>query len=256
MTAQYLKVVAFVFFAVGASTAMPAEIDEIGKDAPARVFSIKGELRSGDYARLRASILNSDKYIAWVHIDSPGGDVLEAMRIGRLLRTLSLRTQAGRCNSACVLAWIGGAERTANGDIGLHRPYFDRSYFADLTQAQAESKYAELSTRVEQYLKEMNVPQEAIELIFRTSSSDISYVGPENNWRLFARLSAKAPAYDEWILSKCGSPPITLGEMRKIAQGSTDEDLWNRYGPWAGCTERARVVAFEDGLRKARSARE
>lgn len=98
--------------------------------------------------------------VLWtVKLDSPGGDTEEAMRIGRLLRSAFATTEVGYrfaprpdgvwdfqrsgelscldgegrlsgceqgitvadCTGACVLIWLGGAERHANeGRVGLH----------------------------------------------------------------------------------------------------------------------------------------
>ena len=118
---------------------------------------IQGEIVQGDLQRLEAILdpdtnrtsfdprpnrSTSDTHTVYLH--SPGGDVLEAMAIGRLIRQLHLRTEAPRrwgpnlsngalpmheagygpngaqqacrgpdcvCASACFLIWAGGIRR-------------------------------------------------------------------------------------------------------------------------------------------------
>jgi rhodanese-related sulfurtransferase len=48
-----------------------------------------------------------------VFVNSPGGDLLTGMRVGRLIADLGLNTViAGYCNSSCSIMFMGGKERT------------------------------------------------------------------------------------------------------------------------------------------------
>lgn len=61
-------------------------------------------------------------------LDTPGGDVVAAMTIGRLLRKERAYVQIDPdavCLSACVLVLAGAVEREVQGKIGIHRPYFE-----------------------------------------------------------------------------------------------------------------------------------
>ncbi len=243
--------------------ALPAhalEISEIRSPQPieSRILVLKGEIKRGDLAKLNAEIERVPMFIEWVSLDSPGGDVLEAMRIGTLVRTLSVRVVALTCNSACVLIWVAGVERSAAGDLGLHRPFFDKHYFSGLSKAQAEIKYNDLLRQVETYLREMLVPQEAIELIARTESAGVARVGETSNLPLYAKLAASAPAFAEWLLSKCGKFPVDPGELQKVLRGrstlpkSSQDALLEESSAYQHCRRRAKVDAFAEGLEKAR----
>src|SRR5665213_1124172 len=77
-----------------------------------------------------------------VELDTPGGDVMEAIQIGRLIHDRFIFTVVKPervCASACVFILIAGASHTPTNSahIGLHRPSFDPSYFANLTPQQA-----------------------------------------------------------------------------------------------------------------------
>lgn len=72
-----------------------------------------------------------------VMLNSPGGDVIAGLRLGRAFRQHGFNTQVGRsqrlpqggyqmhtgdCASACTFAFLGGVERYAQDDvIGVHR---------------------------------------------------------------------------------------------------------------------------------------
>lgn len=234
------------------------EISDIRSPQPieSRILVLKGEILKGDFERIAAEVRRVPQFIEWVSIDSPGGDVLESMRIGRFLRSLSVRVVAKTCNSACVLVWVGGIERSAAGDLGLHRPFFDKTYFAGLSKSQAAVRYEGLTKQVESYLREMLVPQEAIEIIFRADSASVARVGEQSNLRLYAKLAATSPAFAEWLLSKCGKFPVDPEQLSDVTRGRSalskaeQEALLERYFPFQHCQRRAKRDAFAEGLER------
>ena len=65
--------------------------------------------------------------VVQVYVDSPGGDLDAAMRIGRLLRESAPVTATvapgAVCVSACVLSLVGATTRIIGGKVAIHRPY-------------------------------------------------------------------------------------------------------------------------------------
>jgi hypothetical protein len=62
-----------------------------------------------------------------VHLNSPGGRIAEAVRIGRLISARKLSTYVvGNCLSACATIFLSGRERliSAQGRLGFHQPDF------------------------------------------------------------------------------------------------------------------------------------
>jgi hypothetical protein len=61
-----------------------------------------------------------------VYLDSPGGNVEAAEKIGHIIRKYEawvfVRSNA-KCFSSCALIFIAGSRRTNLGVVGLHRPY-------------------------------------------------------------------------------------------------------------------------------------
>lgn len=108
------------------------------------------ERRRPSYGSDEAAPLN------WRIVNSTGGDVEAAMKIGRLIRSRGGPiTVMEQCLSACVLLVAAGEERRLVGRVGIHRPYGPTDTESS-TQGQTK-KYRELGRRVKAFLEEMNV---------------------------------------------------------------------------------------------------
>lgn len=95
-----------------------------------------GVITPGTAVRLQA-FLDAHKVIpgSTVEFNSPGGNLAEGMRIGRLIRKRGLSTDVGQqnserkmsgCFSACTLAFLGGEQRyfpSSRAQFGVHRFY-------------------------------------------------------------------------------------------------------------------------------------
>lgn len=112
------------------------------------VIYASGEITSGDFDRLR-TLLRKDfevyiKSNRTVKITSNGGDIVEAIKVGGLLKGMYAEVVIkGDCASACFLLYISAVDRNFIGKIGVHRPYFDQRYFAGLSPPDAEKKHLE-----------------------------------------------------------------------------------------------------------------
>lgn len=168
--------------------------------------NIKGEIVKGDYERLIEIIKYMDQPPMIYQLDSMGGDVLEAIKIGSLLRETYAKVIVDDmqvCASACVFILVGSPDRLLfdGARIGIHRPFFNRSYFSTLTAAKAEKKYRELQNIVKAYLLNMGVPQDFIDMMYTISSNDVKWI---SGAEIEEKLGEKTPFYEELLLSKCG----------------------------------------------------
>jgi hypothetical protein len=98
---------------------------EITRDKFFGGISIKGEVVPGDdlvFKNVTNGMTN-----ATVFLESPGGNALVAIAIGRLIRARGYYTHvtAGSCASACGLIWLGGRQRSigSTGRVGFHAVY-------------------------------------------------------------------------------------------------------------------------------------
>jgi hypothetical protein len=94
------------------------------------VISVDGELQAGDgerFADVAISVTN-----AVIVLNSPGGDLVAGIEIGKAIRLKGFRTavpQGFSCASACALAWLGGSPRFMGqgSTIGFHAAYANKN---------------------------------------------------------------------------------------------------------------------------------
>lgn len=140
----------------------------------------------------------------FVTFDSPGGNVIKALQLGRLIRAAGMDTVQIReldCASACAFAFLGGVNRqAAPGAIGVHKMSFSGG-FTD-GQELAHS-IQELTAQVMAYMREMGADPAVIELALAYDSDDIRYLsaGEMSRYRIVTNSSRSHAAPD---------PPPTL----------------------------------------------
>jgi hypothetical protein len=126
-------------------------------------------------------------------ISSEGGSVLEAMRIGRYIRSQKMFTvvaDTGKCFSSCIYILAAGVVRHAWGDVGIHRPYFE----ARPTQGyDAALKLLLDNSRL--YFREMNISEFLADDMFSILPQDLRILGEASLSRY--RLNQNDMAYDE-----------------------------------------------------------
>jgi hypothetical protein len=95
-----------------------------------------------------------------VYLNSPGGSIVDAMAIGRMLRKIGLSASVERgatCASACVYILAAAKSRRIDGLVGIHRPYFGSTKGAEPITSESVSKsYERLLQATRVYLREMN----------------------------------------------------------------------------------------------------
>jgi hypothetical protein len=112
------------FIFLGASNPQAAEIEVEHSNLgnllfPTMVVHISGEIMQGDAERIREAVdlnLQPKQRGIFFSFDSPGGNLLEGVRIGRLIASRSEITTSlvgtpdhsnAICASACVFAYLG-----------------------------------------------------------------------------------------------------------------------------------------------------
>lgn len=133
-------------------------------------FYVRGTI-TNDTAREAQDFLvaNKNKYLT-VHFDSLGGDVRAALDLGRVIRKYVATTYlgAGDCASACVLSFVGGADRTTASKaprFGIHTPYSIDT--RNITYENADNRFKTTSKLVAQYLQDMNIPSSLFDEMLR-----------------------------------------------------------------------------------------
>ena len=125
---------------------------------------LTGEIQASDGAAFRE--LAGQFANAMVFLESPGGDIVPAIEIGKLIRQHGYTTVVladGTCTSSCALIWLAGTPRylSPEGNLGFHAGY-------------TEEGGRRLETGVGNavigfYLSQLNLSEKAV--IFATSAS-------------------------------------------------------------------------------------
>lgn len=124
---------------------------------PILAAKISEDIAPGDYEVLLKGIMAHPGTHARkiVLLDSIGGSVPEAIRMGRLLRETGFDVivpSTGLCQGACVYLLAAGHKKTVRGAVGLHRPYYPAG---DSSLAELSHNGVRYNPRA--YFKEMNV---------------------------------------------------------------------------------------------------
>ena len=129
---------------------------------------LDGPVDPGATSRVVSLILTEHITHAVVYLNSPGGSLVTAMQLGRVLREHALDTRvgtrttdatratAGTCHSACPFILAGGVQRSmeTGSAIGLHRaenrvPVRDKDAFQHVVAIQIVDYLAEMGVRAD-----------------------------------------------------------------------------------------------------------
>lgn len=114
-------------FAVPRAFAAPADgVSVVARDAETVTIAVRGMLNADDAGALRRAVEGSPRAV--LLLDTPGGDLLAALRMGRIAREAqAVAVVSGRCASACLFILAGAVERyAADHAVGIHRPAVTR----------------------------------------------------------------------------------------------------------------------------------
>ncbi len=135
---------------------------------------ISGDMILGDDDRFKEALQKSD--IRLVLLDSAGGVLPVGLEIGRVIRARGLATavqSSAHCYGACVVAWLGGVDRTqAQGAVvGLHA--FSRSAL--------ESDAANEDARqvIASYFKMLDISAKAVTELGAATANDVTPLTPD-----------------------------------------------------------------------------
>ncbi|MFM8746549.1 MAG: hypothetical protein ACKOED_07785 [Aestuariivirga sp.] len=154
----------------GPSLAAEIKIDPASpKEFPAILIS--GVFEDGDDKKFTALALDVDNAI--VVFESPGGNLLAGLGIGRAIRLKEFSTAVeggAQCASACGLAWLGGIRRFAHPEaqIGFHAAYIENNGQATETGAG--------NALVGAYLNQLSLPQSAIVYLTSAPPHDMQWL--------------------------------------------------------------------------------
>ncbi len=162
---------------------------------------LEGYIDTGATARLEHVLDAEGVRSAVVYFDSPGGHVVEAMALGRVLRERGYATsvgirapgsalpRAGRCYSACPIAYAGGVRRSLEPGsvIGTHRaansvPVPDETAFQEAVTGQVKDYLIQMDISPELVTMMSGVPHHAIRELTTDEAIRLGLVNAGGPW--------------------------------------------------------------------------
>ena len=147
---------------------------ESGKGCSFSGAFIEGDIETGDFKKFQNIVSTlKNKYgesscndgNTHIRINSKGGNVEEALLIGREIRKNMFGVivlEKAECLSSCVLILAGGVSKFVMGTVGVHRPYF--TYIQDGKSAdEVRSMRDSLNQRIKSFLNYVDVPESLLE---------------------------------------------------------------------------------------------
>lgn len=182
-----------------------------------------------------------------IKINSEGGDITSAMRIGRRLRALNSTISVEfneKCYSACAVILSSGVFRFANGRVGIHRPHFVALDHRE-TRQQVMARLNRLNAELAAYFQEMGQPGSLL---------DAMRAVPPNQLRVLSRreledfmLDGGDPAYEERELALAAHWfGTTSAELRR-----RNELAVQMCGSWSGVDGYNRWRLCSDAIKYA-----
>ena len=185
---------------------------------------LSGSIEPGDSERFE-KFLSEQKQLMRLHLRSPGGNVSEAMKMGRMIRKRFLPTiavpysEAGKpatsaicgvdtlppcCVSACALMYFGGAQWFVADRLGLHRPTLED--LGDMDYDASTNALTKAKNAIQIYLDEMEIDPKVNSLMMDTPANRLVV------WTIDERHEESAdpdyiykypPSIHDWLFAKC-----------------------------------------------------
>ena len=225
---------------IGARAEAAVSILNDGANGEAAMIRIHSAITRGDLARFGAAVARIDAQngnrindipFVTVELDSPGGDVVEAVEIGRAIHQrfmMTLVRPGHECVSACVFILVAGAVHTPADDasIGLHRPLLVS--WRNMTSTEAHARYDDLMRYLHDYFLRLGVSEAVWSMMMRTDSDDMRYFGPRELDQL--GLRGEDPAWERLYDLKWAGlrprPRNSYADLPKLAEiGEKARDL-------------------------------
>jgi hypothetical protein len=145
--------------------------------------SVKGDTEALTQALQSANVTDADILI---NLNSPGGSVVEALKLGRLIERLKARTSVGQeggrpgqCLSACVWVFLGGAYRylPLESKIGVHQFAFDTK--SDVQAGVATAASQVIAAEIVEFIRENRANTDFFKFVTAASPNEISFVSAD-----------------------------------------------------------------------------
>jgi hypothetical protein len=238
MTKLILKMIAIFMVLPALGGTLIVNNRSITKSCGDNKIIFTGEIQNGDAIKLEKIIGelkrkygSSDCANGWLAIifDSDGGNVYEAISIGKILRNNKIHAivpMRSQCNSACVLAFAGAIRKDSYGPIGIHRPYFAKMD-ANLSINQIKAERDKINKAILEYFNQIDIPPSLLDLMLSIPPDKMKILN-EDEVQLY-RLTGVDANHDEFEVARMAKRyAITSSEYR--AKNTQYSELCKKNG--------------------------
>lgn len=205
------------------------------------IIAIEGNFEPGDDRKFVEIALPLDH--AFVFLNSPGGNVLAAIEIGRAIRLKQFTTfVAGDlyCTSACALAWLGGTKRVmaSTAHVGFHAVYVDEG--GQIRESGSGNAV------VGAYLNQLGLSQNAVAYLTAPPPSTLQWLSPSDA----RQLGIDVDVFEPSVAGNNSKPPSVdtpVPDLNRLSQvdlyGFDMPNMPLRTLNLAECETRCKAVA-------------
>jgi hypothetical protein len=172
-----LLVTALLLYGVASPGMAEIKIENLELETGKYALLLSGDFELSDNVDALTQAVRSTG-ATFITFNSDGGNVVTAIKYGRIIRHLGLSTmqlRSGNCASACALAFLGGVERFAEaGSIGVHQASFTDNVVIGGHYAVAAVQ--SLTAEILHYLQDMGVDSALLQLSLSIPSNDMRYM--------------------------------------------------------------------------------
>lgn len=204
----------------------------VTKDLSAIV--VMGQILDGDQARFADIALTMPNAV--VVLDSPGGNLVAGIEIGRAIHLKGYATTVAKgdtCASACAIAWLGGRKRSLfpGARVGFHAAYYKDAAGKTVTASVGNALAGA-------YLNQIGLPDRAIVFITTKPPEDIAWLTQGDA----ARNGIEMTQIEEGGgSSRAASPTPTASVSPASPTPQRRPENWTGYGEWVQVASRRQL---------------
>jgi hypothetical protein len=208
-------------FLLGPDTEINKSLRQVSNEGNIEIFA-SGEISKGTTARLVTFMKDNNLHGGVVIFNSPGGSLIEGVKLGTEIRRLGLNTaigslgpggirlSSGTCASSCAYAFAGGLYRFFYGKkdelLGIHQFYSSQNNnSADIGDIQ------KISSVIVSYLSQMGVDPQAFSIASSSRGDSMYWLSKDEAISLnLANNGMEETITEIKLLEETGSPYLKL----------------------------------------------
>lgn len=215
---------ATAIFLTPGPAAFAATFSTAPADGDGLTVTLNGEIVEGDANRLQAIVRSADrrgKSIAMVRLNSPGGSILESIKIAELIRSRGAATSVAagsNCASACFVVFAAGDKKLASygAAIGVHG--------ASDSSGEETPQSRSATITMARVVKELGVPPGIIGKMVVTPPDDIVWLTPDDLQSMGATMTGEVrPAPTGSVAVSHFSPYVEPDGNSQASQSAESE---------------------------------